>query len=57
VYRERPELWASAWIFRHYNAPAHKALSVKQFMAQKSITEMEHLPYSSGLSLNNFRLF
>jgi hypothetical protein len=26
------------------NAPVHKALSVKQFLDQKFITEMEHPP-------------
>jgi hypothetical protein len=41
-----PELWRNDWIPHHDSAPAHKALSVKQFLAQKSITEMEH-PYCS----------
>jgi hypothetical protein len=31
--------------------------SVKQFLAQKSITETEHPPYSSNLDLNDFWLF
>jgi hypothetical protein len=39
------------------HAPAHKALSVKQFLAQKSITEMEHPPYSPDLAPNDFWLF
>jgi hypothetical protein len=43
---KRPELWPNDWILHHHNAPAHKALSVKQFLAQKSITEMEHPTYS-----------
>jgi hypothetical protein len=42
------------WILHHHNAPAHKALSVKQFLAQKSITHVEHLPYSPDLVLNDF---
>jgi hypothetical protein len=33
-------------ILHHTNVSAHKALSVKQFLAQKSITEMEHPPQS-----------
>jgi hypothetical protein len=37
-----PEFWPNDWMLHHNNAPAHKALSVKQFLAQKSITEMEH---------------
>jgi hypothetical protein len=39
------------------SAPTHKALSFKQFLAQKSISEMEHTPISPGLSLNDFWLF
>jgi hypothetical protein len=35
VSRKRPELWPNDWIFHHDNAPAHKAPSVKQFLAQK----------------------
>jgi hypothetical protein len=43
--------------FLHDKAPAHKELSVKQFMAQKSITEMEHPLYSPDLALNDLWLF
>jgi hypothetical protein len=39
--RKRPEL-RSDWILHHDNAPPHKALSVKQFLApQKVITEIK----------------
>jgi hypothetical protein len=34
VHRERPELWPNNWILHHDNAPAHKAPSVKQFVAK-----------------------
>jgi hypothetical protein len=36
---KRPELWPNNWILHHDNVPAHK-----QFVTQKSITEMEHPP-------------
>jgi hypothetical protein len=36
---------------------AHKALSVKQFLAQKSITQMEQPTYSSDVVPSDFRLF
>jgi transposase len=49
VHRKRPELWPNNWILHHNNAPAHEALSVKQFLAQKLITEMEYPPYSPDL--------
>jgi hypothetical protein len=35
VRGKRPELWPNDWILHHDSAPAHKALSVKQFVAQK----------------------
>jgi hypothetical protein len=57
VHRKRPELWPSDWILHHDNAPAQKALSVKQFLAQKSITEMKHPSYYPDLAANDFWLF
>jgi hypothetical protein len=54
VHRKRSELWPNVWILRHDNAPAYKALSVKQFLAPKSITEMEHAPCSPDLAPNDF---
>jgi hypothetical protein len=57
VCREGPELWLSHYILQHDYAPAHKALSFKQFLAQKSITEMECPPSSSDLAPNDFWLF
>jgi hypothetical protein len=38
--RKRPELWPNDRILYHDSAPAHKALSVKQFLAQNSINKM-----------------
>ena len=32
---KRPELWRNGWILHQDNAPAHNALSVKQFLANK----------------------
>jgi hypothetical protein len=46
VRRKRPELWPDDWIFHHDMTPAHKALSVKQFLSQKPTTETGHPPYS-----------
>jgi hypothetical protein len=56
VHRERTEFWPN-WILHHDNAPAHKALPVKQFLDQKFITEMEHPPHSPDLDPYNFWLF
>jgi hypothetical protein len=57
VHRERAELWPNVWILYHDSAPGHKALSVKQFLAQKSITEMEHPPYLPDFAASDFWLF
>jgi hypothetical protein len=45
VCRKRPLLGPKRWILHYDNTPAHKG-AVKQFLAQISITEMEHLSYS-----------
>jgi hypothetical protein len=57
VCRKRCELWHSAWILHHDNAEAHRACSVKQFLAQKSITEMKHPPCSLDVAPYDFLLF
>jgi hypothetical protein len=57
VHGRRPELWPNDWILHHNNAAAHKALSVKQFPAQKSISEMEHPSCSPDLAPNDFWVF
>jgi hypothetical protein len=57
VHRRRPEFWPSNWILHHDYAPPHKALSVKQFLPQKSITKMEHPFCSPDLALKDFWLF
>jgi hypothetical protein len=56
VHRKMPELWPYGWILHTDNAPAHKVLSVKQFLVQ-SFTEMEHSRYSPNLAPNDFWLF
>jgi hypothetical protein len=52
-----PEVWPSVWILHHDNAPAHKALSVRQFLGQISVTEMECTFCSPDLALKDFWLF
>jgi hypothetical protein len=52
VHRNMPEFWPNDWILHHDNASPHK-----EFLAQKSITEMEHLFYSLDLAPNDSWLF
>jgi len=57
VRRKRPELWRNGWFLHQDNAPAHNTLCVKQFLANKNITAIEHPPYSPDLSPCDFYLF
>jgi len=50
LHRKRLELWPSDWILHSDIVPVHKALSVKQFLARKSIIEMERSPFSPHLT-------
>jgi hypothetical protein len=57
VRRRRPELWSDAWILHHDNDPAHDALSVLEFLAEKSILKLDHPSYSPDLAPCDFWLF
>jgi len=58
VRRKRPKLFANnSWILHHDNAPAHMALSVREFLSTKQITVLEHPAYSLDLAPSDFFLF
>ena len=58
VRQKQPELSANnSWILHHDNAPAHTALSVREFLATKQITVLEHPAYSPDLAPSDFFLF
>lgn len=58
VRKKRPDLWKSnTWMLHQDNAPAHTALSVKKFLADKRIPVLEHPPYSPDLAPCDFFLF
>ena len=58
VGRKRPEIFANnSWILHHDNAPAHTALSVREFLATKQITVLEHPAYSPDQPRSDFFLF
>jgi hypothetical protein len=51
VRRKRPELFANnSRILHQDNAPAHTALSVREFLATKQTTVLEHPAYSPDLA-------
>ena len=55
VRRKRPELFAdNSWILHHDNAPVHTALSVREFLATKQITVLEHPAYSPDIAPSDF---
>jgi len=55
---KRPEIFASnSCILHHDNAPAHTALSVRDFLATKQITLLDHPAYSPNLTSSDFLLF
>jgi len=55
---KRPKLFANnSWILRHNNAPAHTALSVRELLAIKQTTVLEHPAYLPDLAPSNFFLF
>ena len=50
VQRKRPELWWSGeWLLHQDNAPAHTALSVRQFLMKNGMTTTSHPPPSTLL--------
>ena len=58
VRRKRPEIFASnSRILHQDDAPAHTALSVRQFLATKQITVLEYPAYLPDLASSDFFLF
>jgi hypothetical protein len=43
VRRKRPEKWrTSSWFLIHSNAPVHRSVLVRDFLANNTVTTMEH---------------
>jgi hypothetical protein len=58
VRRQRSQLFQSGrWLLHHDNAPAHTALSIQEFLAEKKIPVVPHPPYSPDLAPCDFFLF
>jgi len=58
VRRKRPELFSgNSWILHHDNVLVHTALLVREFLATKQITVLEHPAYSPNLAPSDFFLF
>ena len=58
VREKRRELWETkSCLLHHDNAPAHNALSIRQFVAENNIAVLEQPPYSPDLAPCDFFLF
>jgi len=45
------------WFLLHNNAPSHNVTIVKQFLAQRKVTVLDHPPYSPDLAPADYFLF
>ena len=51
VRRKCPEKCrTNSWFLRHDNAPAHRSVLVKDFLAKNSVTTLECPPFSPDLT-------
>jgi hypothetical protein len=50
-------VWVCFSVFHNDNAPVHTALSMREFLASKQITVLEHPSYSPDLAPSDFLLF
>ena len=58
VHEKRRELWQDkSWLLHHDTAPAHNALSIRQFLAEKNIAVLEQPHYLPDLAPCDFFLF
>lgn len=58
IRRKRPNLWAEkTWMLHDDNAPAHRALTTRQFCTRNEMTIVPHPPYSPDLAPCDFFLF
>jgi histone-lysine N-methyltransferase SETMAR len=58
VRRKRPEKWrTNSRFLLHDNAPAHRFVFAKYFLAKKNVTTLKHPPYSPDLAAADVYLF
>jgi hypothetical protein len=58
IRRVRPGMCGSGdWFLLHDDAPSHNATIVKQFLAQRKVTTLDHPPYSPDLAPADYFFF
>jgi hypothetical protein len=51
VRKKFPQNWRTNSLFLlHDNAPAHRSVSVNDFIAKNNVTSLKHLPYCPNLA-------
>jgi len=57
VRMQRPEKCRpNSWFLLHDNAPVHRTVVVKNFLAKNNVTTLEHPPYFPDLAPAHFHL-
>ena len=55
IRRKRRDLWErKQWLLHYDNAPAHSALTIRQFLASRQVATLDHPPYSPDLAPSDF---
>jgi hypothetical protein len=58
VRRKRHAKWRTgSWFLLHENAPAHRSVLVKDFLAKNDLTTMQHPTHTSDLAPADLYLF
>ena len=58
VRRKRPEKWrTNSWLIFHDNAPTHRSVLVKDFLAKKNVTTLDNPAYCPDLDAADFYLY
>lgn len=58
VWRKRPDLWCvKNWLFHHDNAPCHRSLLTRDFLAKTNIVSLSNPHDSPYLALEGFHIF
>jgi len=47
----------NGWFLLHDNAPAHRPVSIRDFLAKNNVTALEHHPYSPDLAPVDFSCY
>jgi len=58
VRRKRPKKWrTNSRFLLHNNAPAHRSVLARNFLAKNKVTTLAHPSYSRDLASSDFYLF